>query len=614
MGTSSMSTGNLEVEENKPNVSLAVVRIIDGDEGEAGRVECKLNPLWGDAPAPMMMKEIGKGQCMLQTVRLLDRETKAEYRANIIATDHGDPPLTSQLELTLHVLDQNDNDPVFSLSTYSASVLENLPVGSTIITVSASDNDQGANAEVRYRFNDSNDHQGLDIDTNSGVVTVVKPGLDREIHDVLNLSVLAFDQGEPSRVASANIVLTILDVNDNSPSILGNPLRFEVSENQLPGTEVGNVFVRDPDQGNNGLVSLKLLQGSEMFQLVKTPEFSQASGSKSVTQCWRLSTLRSLDREVVNMFNLPIFAEDHGIPSQNSSASIKVIVTDENDHDPVIVKPSDNMSEIFVAMDSRAGKSLLKIEADDVDIGPNAELRYLFISGNPEEIFDLDIKTGELKLKKAAKNAGEGLYRLVVEVHDGGTPNGVSLPGIVHVLINQTNGNRSLIEDMKARSMSHPIHEDVVLGRNTKHSLPLWVYLACGIGLLVVLLVVGLCIVLLCCKKDKKGANKQKASQGKRKQRTNRGVARGSISEEPLSLPLQGRGGFGSDNSPIPLSPDQANLHFLSRFGSSRKSDRTGDHVVSPAASHGVIQKLPLENTFVEGKMDVKLGNPLLGG
>uniref|UniRef100_UPI00358F82CA protocadherin-1-like isoform X2 n=1 Tax=Myxine glutinosa TaxID=7769 RepID=UPI00358F82CA len=601
MGTSSLSAGNLEVEENQqPSVSLAVVSITDDDGGEAGQVECTLKPLWGDAAAPLLMKDIGNSQFMLQTVRLLDRETQAEYRANIVATDHGDPPLTSQLELTLQVLDQNDNDPVFSLSTYSAQVYEDLPVGSTIITVSASDNDYGPNAEVRFRFNDSNDHQGLDIDPNSGVVTVVKPGLDREMHDVLNLSVLAVDQGKPSRVSSTNIMLTILDVNDNSPEVFGNPLRFDVSENQLPGTEVGNVLLRDPDQGDKGLVSLKLLQASEMFQLIEI-EFSQGSGSKSATQRWRLSTLRSLDREVNDLFNLPILAEDHGVPSRSSSANITVRVTDENDHSPVIVRPSDNTSDVFVAMDSTAGKSLFNIVASDKDIGQNADLSYLFISGNTENIFDLDRKTGELKLQKAAKSAGVGLYRLVVKVHDGGTPNEVSLPGIIHVWINQTSGNRSLIEDMKTRSMSLPIEDDVVLGRK-EPGLPLWVYLACGIGLLVLLLVVGLCIVLLCCKKDKKGAGKQKAPQGKRKQRTNRAVTtRGSISEEPLSLQMQGLG-FGSSSSPDPLSPDRANFHFASRFGSSRKRDRTDVHVTLPTASHGVIQKLPLENTFVEGK------------
>jgi hypothetical protein len=78
---------------------------------------------------------------VLTVIRTLDRETTSEYQLNISATDHGVPSLSSVTSLTIRVFDVNDNPPVFVVSVYNASVLENQPSGAFVTVVSATDFD-----------------------------------------------------------------------------------------------------------------------------------------------------------------------------------------------------------------------------------------------------------------------------------------------------------------------------------------------------------------------------------------------------------------------------------------------------------------------------------------
>ena len=55
--------------------------------------------------------------------------TKGELLVEVVATDFGEPPLSSAANITVRVLDENDETAKFSFDTYTASVLENSPEG-----------------------------------------------------------------------------------------------------------------------------------------------------------------------------------------------------------------------------------------------------------------------------------------------------------------------------------------------------------------------------------------------------------------------------------------------------------------------------------------------------
>ncbi len=61
----------------------------------------------------------------------LDREQKSEHSFVLTALDGGSPPKSGSLNLTVTVLDVNDNRPVFSKDTYSVSIYENAPIGTS---------------------------------------------------------------------------------------------------------------------------------------------------------------------------------------------------------------------------------------------------------------------------------------------------------------------------------------------------------------------------------------------------------------------------------------------------------------------------------------------------
>ena len=100
----------------------------------------------------------------------LDRETISSYNLTILAKDGGSPPLTNTSVMRITVVDENDNNPQFELTSYTATLLENATIGTSVLTTKARDFDQGVNAVVTYSLD--NDSEGLfKIDTSTGLIT-----------------------------------------------------------------------------------------------------------------------------------------------------------------------------------------------------------------------------------------------------------------------------------------------------------------------------------------------------------------------------------------------------------------------------------------------------------
>lgn len=79
----------------------------------------------------------------LSVLKALDREEQDSYNLTIVAEDHGTPQHSTTQVLSVQVIDVNDEAPWFELSEYEVQIRENRPAGSTVLTVSATDRDQG---------------------------------------------------------------------------------------------------------------------------------------------------------------------------------------------------------------------------------------------------------------------------------------------------------------------------------------------------------------------------------------------------------------------------------------------------------------------------------------
>ena len=107
----------------------------------------------------------------MKTLKVLDREEKAQFILNVVATDGGTIPLSTTEELTINVLDVDDNCPVFHPKVYSVTIEENLPRDTIVVNVTASDRDSGTNAELRYAIKTGDDQGGFSIDPVTGIAS-----------------------------------------------------------------------------------------------------------------------------------------------------------------------------------------------------------------------------------------------------------------------------------------------------------------------------------------------------------------------------------------------------------------------------------------------------------
>lgn len=166
----------------------------------------------------------------------LDRETQSNYTLNVIATDHGAPPLHAIRVINLLVTDVNDNAPTFDQSVYHTSVMEVSDPGTSVVQVIAYDRDDGNNSVISYSLLDTvNSHtQWFQIDEHTGLITT-RMRVDCEVESVPQLKVLAKDNGIPSLSSTATVLVTIFDINDNEPIFDQSYYNITISENEAKG-------------------------------------------------------------------------------------------------------------------------------------------------------------------------------------------------------------------------------------------------------------------------------------------------------------------------------------------------------------------------------------------
>ncbi|XP_066480607.1 protocadherin gamma-A6-like [Tiliqua scincoides] len=256
--------------ENSPTRTvIALLNVLDQDSGINGEVTCSIPD-----KLPFQLKKSTDNFYSLVTLNDLDREQVAAYNITITATDHGTPPLSASTLLSLHILDTNDNPPVFAESVYSFYVPENNPRGTSIFSLEATDPDWAENSRLSYSIIEGQVRNSLlssyvSINSETGVVYALSP-FDYEDFQEIRFQVKAQDGGSPPLSSNVSVTLFILDQNDNAPVVLypsppndgstGVELAPRSSE---PGYLVTKVVAVDADSGQNGWLSYQLIKATE---------------------------------------------------------------------------------------------------------------------------------------------------------------------------------------------------------------------------------------------------------------------------------------------------------------------------------------------------------------
>ncbi|XP_021239009.1 protocadherin gamma-A9-like [Numida meleagris] len=243
----------------------------------------------------------GEKRPELVLAKALDREEAAFHELLLRASDGGEPARTGTARIRVAVLDANDNAPAFSQAVYTVRVPEDVPVGSTLLSVTANDPDDGTNGEVKYslqRISMKASNIFL-LEPETGSITLVR-NLDFEEGDSYELLVQARDGGGFSDKTKVSISVT--DVNDNAPEISVRSALSEISEDASPGTVVALLHVQDRDSGANGEVRCSLGEGVP-FRL-----------ERALDDYYSVVTARELDRERAWEYNVTVRAADGGSP------------------------------------------------------------------------------------------------------------------------------------------------------------------------------------------------------------------------------------------------------------------------------------------------------------
>uniref|UniRef100_A0A3Q2Y193 Protocadherin 2 alpha b2 n=1 Tax=Hippocampus comes TaxID=109280 RepID=A0A3Q2Y193_HIPCM len=346
--------------------------------------------------------------------KALDREKQSVIKLTLTALDGGKPAKSGTLQVTIVVQDVNDNIPIFDNALYKATVTENAPPGTSVLSVHARDLDEGLNGEIVYSFID---HDGDDIDkfainSVTGEITV-KGDLDHEKDNAVEMRVQAKDKGLNSRASHCKILVEIVDVNDNPPVVSVTSLVDAVREDAPLGTMVGLLTVKDNDTDKNGVVNVRIIEHVP-FKIKNTYK-----------NHFSLVVDGALDREQVSKYNITITASDEGVPSLSGTTVIIVHVSDINDNAPQFREP---VIHVFIKENSPPGAVIYTINADDPDVGENAKISFSLINGNNRKdvivrsIIDINSESGDVVALQSFDYETLKTFQFKVQATDSGVP------------------------------------------------------------------------------------------------------------------------------------------------------------------------------------------------
>ncbi|XP_034716416.1 cadherin-related family member 1-like isoform X3 [Etheostoma cragini] len=326
--------------------------------------------------------------------------------------------------VTVRVVDLNNHPPTFygengPQSKFEVTMYEHPPPGEILrgFKITVNDSDQGANAKFKLRLVGPSRVLRVVPQTvlNEAQVTIIvedTSGIDYEKGPILYFKLLAVEIDTPERFsATADIVINLLDTNDNIPKFTSEYYIARVPENSLGGSSVVSVTANDPDSGPWGEVKYTIYgSGSDLFAI-------EPSSGLISTQPWT-----SLDAEVRSKYNFYVKAEDS--EGKYSLSEVFVTVLDVNDHSPAFDEKLLEKTMIIGIP--------VRVEAVDEDAeSPNNVIEYSIMTADPDNAFDINADTGDIKLKPYIKSMEivqnitmqkHCKWSLVVQARDRGSP------------------------------------------------------------------------------------------------------------------------------------------------------------------------------------------------
>ena len=367
----------LFVPENTDLSAIHQFIAIDLDDGENGAITYSL--VGGDLDQNKFSIDAHSGQLSASP---LDHELHADHRLKIRAEDQGSPKKEAICEVTVRVVDRNDNDPVFTEATYEARVKENVPEGTPVRTVVATDADSGPNAKISYSIRNGTEWI-FGIDRDSGLIYTTGR-LDRERRAVYRLEVVAVDEGvEDTRQAQAIVQITIEDENDSQPEFDEYPFMAQILPQHPVGEAIIRISAKDQDEGPNSDLKYAFLNQEDK------EKFAIDAGTGVIT------SKQSLQPDDGRMFHLEILVNDGGVPSLSSTGLVEIRVGQQPS---VQLNFQQNLYSAEIEELASTGVDILQVQAVRSD-GRKQRVIYSFGRGNEDGTFEINSNNGLVRLQ-----------------------------------------------------------------------------------------------------------------------------------------------------------------------------------------------------------------------
>ncbi|XP_055477557.1 cadherin-5 [Psammomys obesus] len=352
----------------------------------------------------------------------LDRETRAEYRVVVEARDaQGLRGESSTATVLITLEDINDNFPIFTQSTYTFTVPEDIRVGSPLGFLTVEDPDEPQNRMTKYSIMHGEYRDTFTIETdpnrNEGIIKPTKP-LDYELIQQYTFYIEATDPTIRLRYLSstagknkAKITINVMDV-DEPPVFQRRFYHFQLLENQKK-PRIGTVVAKDPDKAQRtiGYSIRKTSDRGQFFRITKQGDIYNE---------------KELDRETHAWYNLTVEANEldsKGNPvGKESIVQVYIEILDENDNPPEFAQPY----EPKVCENAAQGKLVVQISAVDKDVmPPNTKFKFSLktedsnftLINNHDNTANITVKYGRFDRERAK------FHYLPVLISDNGVPN-----------------------------------------------------------------------------------------------------------------------------------------------------------------------------------------------
>lgn len=382
---------------------------------------------------------------LITTLDPIKAQQASHFELDIMTSDR-----KAFTKVLIKVIDVNTHSPEFTQTSYKGSFDENMPVGTTVMSVSANDLDEGESGYVTYSIANLNPVPFV-IDHFTGVVSTSE-NMDYELMPrIYNLRIRASDWGTPyRREAEVPVTIILNNLNDNIPLFEKINCVGTIPRELGVGEQITTVSAIDADELQ--LVQYQIESGNELDLFSLNPNSGVLSlkqslvdglGAKASFLSLRITATDGENFAMPLYINITVVASHKSVNLQCEETGVAKMLAEKllqanklhgrsevedvffdthslNLHAPQFSRNIPHSIE--VREDQLVGSTIMFVNATDLDTGFNGKLVYAISGGNNDSSFTIGMETGMLKILSLLDREVKDKYTLNVTVYDLGIP------------------------------------------------------------------------------------------------------------------------------------------------------------------------------------------------